>query len=54
VNFDEYFSNCSKEYLNSIDSSLHEEIREVIAKLPKRQKQEEINNDLFWLLIDKG
>ncbi|MGA2465583.1 MAG: hypothetical protein ABSH06_14650 [Thermodesulfobacteriota bacterium] len=54
MNFDEYFSNCSKEYLNSIDSSLYDGITEVITKLPKRQKQEEINNDLFWLLIDKG
>jgi hypothetical protein len=54
VKHDEYFSNCSKEYLNSIDLSLYDEIIEVITKLPKRQKQEQINNDLFWLLIDKG
>jgi hypothetical protein len=54
VKYDEYFFNCSKEYLNSIESSLYDEITEVITKLPKRQKQEEINNDLFWLLIDKG
>ena len=51
---DEYFSNCSKEYLSSVGPSLYDEITEVIIKLPKRQKQEEINNDLFWLLIDKG
>ena len=54
MKYEEYFYNCSREYINSIDSTLCKEVGDVIAKLPKRQKQEEINNDLFWLLISKG
>ncbi len=49
-----FFYNCSKEYLNSIDPSLCDEIAGIITKLSKRQKQDEINNDLFWLLTNKG
>ena len=51
---DDYFYNCSKEYIRSIDPVLYEEVTGLIAKLPKRQKQEEINDDLFWLLTSKG
>ncbi len=51
---DEFFYNCSEEYLNSMDPSLYGEIAEIITKLFKRQKQDEINNDLFWLLTNKG
>jgi len=51
---EDYFYNCSKEYFNSIDSSLYPEIVSVITKLPKRQTQTQINNDLFWLLKSKG
>lgn len=54
MKLDNYFYNCSKEYLDSIDPNLHAEIKEVIANLPKRQTQTEINNDLFWLLSDRG
>ena len=54
MKYEEYFYNCSREYINSIDSPLYEEVGDVISKLPKRQKQEEINNDLFWLLISAG
>ena len=53
MKYEEYFYNCSKEYINSIDATLYKEVGDVIAKLPKRRKQEEINNDLFWLLISK-
>ena len=49
-----FFYNCSAEYLNSIDPQLYHEITQVIAQLPKRQTQTEINNDLFWLLFEKG
>jgi len=54
INHDHYFYNCSKEYIDSIDSTLYEEITEVISCLPKRQIQTEINNDLFWLLTSRG
>jgi hypothetical protein len=51
---DHYFYNCSKEYIDAIDLTLYKEITEVISKLPKRQTQTEINNDLFWLLTSRG
>jgi len=54
MNPESFFNNCSKEYVSSIDPSLYEEITEIIGKLPKRQKQEKINNDLFLLLVNKG
>lgn len=49
-----YFYNCSKEYLHSISPDLYKEIVEVISKLPIRKTQSEINNDLFWLFTHKG
>ena len=51
---DHYFYNCSKEYLDSIDADLYKHIIQTISKLPKRQTQAEINQDLFWLLTEKG
>ena len=54
MNQSDYFYNCSTEYVNSINPGLYGEIVSVIDKLPKRQTQTEINNDLFWLLTDKG
>jgi|GEM_PF-638241 len=51
---DHYFYNCSKEYIDAIDSTLYGEIAEVISRLPKRKTQTEINNDLFWLLTSRG
>jgi hypothetical protein len=40
VKRNDFFYNSSKEYLDSISSSIYNEITEVITKLPKRQKQE--------------
>ena len=54
MNHEDCFYNCSKEYIYSIDRALYGEVAEVIANLPKRQKQDEINNDLFWLLTHNG
>ncbi len=51
---EDYFFNCSKEYIYSIDPNLYKEISEVLTQLPKRRTQAEINNDLFWLLTNKG
>lgn len=50
---DDYFYNCSREYINSIEPSLYEEITAVISRLPKRAVQSQINNDIFWLLTNK-
>jgi hypothetical protein len=51
VNFKSYYYNCSPDYINSIDPLLHNSILSIVAQLPKRQTQSEINSDLFWLLI---
>jgi len=51
---EQYFHNCSKEYIDSIDAGLFTEIVEIVSRLPKRDKQAEINQDLFWLLTAKG
>jgi hypothetical protein len=45
-----YFYNCSKQYLDSITPSLYDEVINIVAQLPKRNTQSEINLDLFWLL----
>ena len=50
----DYFYNCSRQYLDGIDGSLYDEISEAIRRMPKRDKQAEINNDLFWLLAECG
>lgn len=47
---DHFFYNCSREYVDSIDSNLFDEIDDVISELPKREMQSDINKDLFWLL----
>ena len=49
-----YYYNCSPEYIYSIDSGLYDQIVAVISTLPKRDKQSEINSDLFWLLASYG
>lgn len=51
---EEYFFNCSKEYVNNIDPALYTEITDVVSRLPKRSFQKEINVDLFWLLGSRG
>ena len=53
MNLESYYYNCSPEYIESIDAGLHEKISSAITLLPKRQKQSEINADLFWLLTSK-
>jgi len=49
-----YFYNCSKEYVSSINTSLHDEILGILDALPKRKIQAEINADLFWLFTKNG
>jgi len=53
MNLESYYYSCSSEYINSIDVGLHDEITAAITLLPKRQKQSEINANLFWLLTSK-
>jgi len=54
MSWETYFSNCSKQYIDSISATLYDEIQELVYKLPKRPTQAEINKDLFWLLTSKG
>ena len=49
-----YFHNCSKEYIDSIDPTLYEDVLTITSNLPKRKTQSEINVDLFWMLTAKG
>lgn len=49
-----YFFNCSKEYINSIDSKLFDTINETVFSLIKRETQKEINNDILHSLAAKG
>jgi hypothetical protein len=51
MNLQSYYYNCSPDYIDSIDPSLHNQILSIFAQLPKRQTQSEINSDLFWLLL---
>lgn len=53
MNPQSYFYNCSPEYINSIDTALHNQIISIINKLAKRKTQSEINSDLFWLLTSE-
>ena len=48
-----YYYNCSPEYVHSIAPHLHEEVESIVRLLPKREKQSEINADLFWLFTSK-
>ena len=54
MKFESYFHNFSEKYLYSISQTLYEEVVSVVSKLPKRNTQSQINNDLFWLFTDKG
>jgi hypothetical protein len=50
----DYFYGCSRDYVDQIESTLYEEVTSAIGGLPKRSKQAEINQDLFWLLTSRG
>jgi hypothetical protein len=54
MNLQSYFYNCSPDYIDTIDPSLHGQIVSIISRLLKRQNQSEINSDLFWLLSSAG
>lgn len=54
MNCEHYFYNCSKEYVDSIDPGLYQEITGLIGDLPKSETQSEINRNLFFALTNKG
>lgn len=51
---DEYFYNCSKQYIDSIHPELYSGLIQTIGRVVRRNTQAEINRDLFWLLTDQG
>ena len=50
---EEYFYNCSREYVSAISPELPSQFASILSLLPVRKTQAEINNDLFWLLTQK-
>lgn len=54
MKLENYFYNCSKEYVVSINQGMYQEINDVIHELRKRTTQAEVNQDLFLHLIEKG
>lgn len=54
MNLESYYYNCSPDYIDTIDPSLHNQILSILSQLPKRLTQSEINSDLFWLLLSNG
>jgi hypothetical protein len=53
VSLKSYYYNCSPDYIASIDPDLHSEVGSIMRMLPKREKQSQINEDLFWLFTHK-
>jgi hypothetical protein len=49
----DYFYNCSKEYIKKIGNDLFDEIEKVLFALGKREKKE-INNDILFALAKQG
>lgn len=49
-----YFYNCSKEYVDSIDQHLYQELTGILEYLPKSEIQSEINRNIFFQLTKKG
>ena len=54
MNSEHYFYNCSREYVTAISPVLLSEFSSILSQLSVRKTQAEINNDLFWLLTQKG
>ncbi len=53
MKYEEYFYQCSPDYISSIEFGLREEILGIIEKLPKRAMQTQVNQDFIWLLGNK-
>ncbi|MEQ8235166.1 MAG: hypothetical protein ABRQ23_00130 [Syntrophomonadaceae bacterium] len=49
-----YYYNCSKEYINRINSNLYDEVVTSIDSMPKHETQSDINRYLFKQLTDIG
>jgi len=51
MEIEEFFYNCSRQYIWSVAPELRDEVLDIITNLPKREKQEDINRDFHWLLV---
>ena len=54
MNSENYFYNCSPQYIETMDAGLLDQLNGIIDQLPNRMTQSEINADLFWLLTSAG
>jgi hypothetical protein len=54
MNYEEFFYQCSPLYLDTIDAHLRMGLLDVIERLPKRETQHQVNQDLLWLLSSEG
>lgn len=54
MNIENYFYNCSREYLNKINKSIYDEITSAINGMPKHETQSDINRYLFKQLTELG
>jgi len=54
MKFEQYFYSCSRGYVSAIFPELPSEISSILSLLPVRKTQAEINNDLFWLPVQKS
>lgn len=54
MTIENYFYNCSREYLNKINKSIYDEITSAIENMPKHETQSDINRYLFKQLTDLG
>jgi Restriction endonuclease BglII. len=50
----DYFFNCSKDYINNISNNLYDEILNALKALPKRENQSLINRDILISLANIG
>lgn len=50
----QYFYNCSREYLNKIDANLYKEVTDTLNLLSKRGTQSEINKDILISMAGQG
>ena len=49
-----YYYNCSPEYIKQISDELQGQVLRLIARLPRRQVQSELNSDVWWLFTSRG
>lgn len=54
MDFKSFYHKCSPDYLNSIDPDLENHISRIIKLIPKRNNEDAILADFFWLLASNS